>query len=331
MVQGYKKSFEIIMKIYDQIISFPQQFLWNPKIEYGKNKSPKSVERIAICGMGGSALAGDIMRSWLERDDIIIHRDFYLPKGKSPDFAITVSYSGNTEETLTSFELALKKRIPVVAVSSGGKLEELSRLHKTPFIKLPVGFQPRQTIGYMLKTLTAILAPRHLGELEKLSALNPLLFKKKGEELSHKIFGKIPLIYSSAKLETLSYNWKIRLNETAKLPAFTAVIPEVFHNEMTSFDMGRKLYLLKNKFFFIILTDDKDFLETQKRIQIFKSLFTKKEFSVEIINFKDKSYLESFFEAVIIADWTSYFLALKAKATPEEVLWVEEFKRLSQK
>lgn len=318
------------MKIYDQIISFPKQFLWKPEIEYGKNLSLKSGMRIAICGMGGSALAGDIIRSWRDWDNIITHRDFYLPK-ESFDFVIAVSYSGNTEETLTSFELALKKRIPVVAVSSGGKLEELSRLHKTPFIKLPAGFEPRQTLGYMLKALAAILAPRHLGELEKLSALNPLLFKKKGEELSHKIFGKIPLIYSSAKLETLAYNWKIRLNETAKLPAFSAIIPEVFHNEMTSFDMGRKLRGLKNKFFFIILTDDKNFPETQKRIQIFKNLFTKKEFSVEIIKFTDKSYLESFFEAVILADWTSYFLALEAKVNPEEVPWVEEFKKLSKK
>lgn len=315
---------------YSGNIEDASPFAWRPEIEHSREKIVPVSHKIAICGMGGSALAGDIIKTWLKRDELVIHRDFHTPS-PAPEHIIAVSYSGNTEETLSVVEDALKKNIPLIFIASGGTLEAVAHKHKLPFIKLPSGYQPREAVGFMIRALTAILAPRHMEELEALAKLNGKASLNKGKKLGVALSGKIPLIYSSARMASLAYNWKIKFNETGKTPAFTAIIPELFHNEMTGFNMGKKTKNLAHNFAFILLDDTEDSPEVKKRIAVFKKFAIAKGFDVFHEKLRDAVFIERFISSMHLADWTSYFLAKASGADPENVPWVEEFKILNKK
>lgn len=311
-----------------KFISFPQQFIWQPEVEH-KNDAP--IEgRVAICGMGGSALAGDIIRTWLSKDNFAVHRDFHLPR-PLPKLVIAISYSGNTEETLSCAKEACEKDIPLIAIASGGKLEAMSHETTPPFIKLPSGYQPREALGFMIRALAEFIAPRHIKDLEALAKLNGKAGAAKGKKLAEKIFGTVPLIYTSQKISPLGYNWKIKFNETGKTPAFTAVIPELFHNEMTGFDLGKKTRKLAKNFSFVLLEDAEDSPEVKQRMRVFKKFMESKEFIVIHEKCSGDSFIERFIRSINLADWTSYFLAQASGADPENVPWVEEFKMLNKK
>ncbi len=319
-------------KIYNNIREFPKQFLWKPEIVNAENLPQTGLDaKITICGMGGSALAGDFIKTWLERTAITIHRDFGIPQNIAPDFVVTISYSGNTEETLSSFHEAREKKLPLLGIASGGALEKECLKHKIPFIKLPQGFQPREAMGFMVKALGAILAPDKIKELEDTGTILTESLEPFGKELAEKIVGKIPLIYTSPRMGVLGYNWKIRLNETGKTPAFVGIIPELFHNEMTGFDMGKKVSALKEKFFFVLLEDSEDTAAHQARFDAFETFFSTKGFLLKHIRTEKSNFCRGFFSSVSLADWTAYYLAKISGANPEEVLWVEEFKALVRK
>lgn len=319
------------MSIQEQIVSFPQQFLWKPEIEHNRLPSVKHLKNIVICGMGGSALAGAIFQTWREKNKITLHRDFGIPEGQF-DLIIAISYSGNTEETISCLHTALKKRVPSIGIASGGAIEQLCHDHNIPFIKLPSGFEPRQALGLMLKALVTLLSPRHTHEVEHMTkVITPSTGNSQGKKLSKNIFGKIPLIYSSQRLIPLAYNWKIRFNETAKIPAFTGVMPELFHNEITGFDVGPKLKRsFRDRFIFLVLADPQDPSEIKKRINNFTRVMAKKNYMVEIIRLRNVEFLELFFTSVMHANWTAYHLARQSGADPEHVPMVEEFKKINR-
>lgn len=318
------------MDSYHKIISFPQQFAWKPEIEHPNEKTLANEGHVAVCGMGGSALAGDIIRAWLKRKDLIIHRDFHLPN-PLPKIVVAVSYSGNTEEVLTAAQDALEKKIPLFTTASGGMLEALSRDMGIPFIKIPQMFQPREAIGFMIRALTAFIAPHHLKELDALAAISGKYGFAKSKKIAQKLLGKIPLIYSSQNMSVLAYNWKIKLNETGKTPAFTGVVPEIFHNEMTSFDMGKKTRRLAHNFAFILLEDTDDTDEVKKRFRTFKKFIEGKGFVVLHEKLSGDTFMERHVRSINLADWTAYFLAKNSGADSENVPWVEEFKMLNKK
>ncbi|MEK7076426.1 MAG: hypothetical protein AAB941_02090, partial [Patescibacteria group bacterium] len=122
------------MDIYEAIKNFSKQLEYQPEL-VNSDKLGKH-ERFVFVGMGGSALAPDLLRVSNPELDILIHRDYGLPD--LPDnvlqnsLIILNSYSGNTEEVLDAFKLALSKNLPIAAVSIGGKLLELARQNSIP-------------------------------------------------------------------------------------------------------------------------------------------------------------------------------------------------------
>ncbi len=317
------------MDSYHKILGFPQQFLWKPEIEHLDDKKFEIHSPVVICGMGGSALAGDSIRTWLHRNDLIIHRDFHLPK-QPFKLVIAVSYSGNTEETLSAAHEAQDKKIPLFLIASGGALEAMSHDLGIPFIKLPQGFEPREALGFMIRALVEFLAPHRNKELEVLAKISGKSGIAKGRRLSKILLGTIPLIYASQNTASLAYTWKIKFNETGKTPAFTASIPELFHNEMTGFDAGKKTQKNAGRFVFILLENPDDSPEIKKRIQTFKKFIGSKGFTVIHEKLSGDTFMERHVRSINLADWTSYFLAKNSGADPEHVPWVEEFKTIAR-
>ncbi len=302
------------------IINFPNQL--EEGLCLGK-EIKGNFKNIVICGMGGSALPGDILSSLTDRS-FYIHRNYDLPlKANKKSLIICISYSGNTEETISSFKKAIKNNFKVVAISSGGKIEKIAKENNIPFVKIPSGIQPRCAVGYIFSSLVKIIGESSMIEKEiilTVKKLKGISLEKKGKKIADEIKNKVPLIYSSEKLKNIALIWKIKFNENSKTPAFFNFIPELNHNEMVGFkDM-------KN-FFILFFKDEKDDRRVLKRIDLTAKLAKKYKIKTKIINIEKGSLLFKIFTTLILGDWVSYYLAIKKNQDPSPVKIIEEFKK----
>ena len=318
--------------MYESIKNFNNQFLYEPEIKNRENLAKKS--SFVVIGMGGSALAPLLLKTWKLKIDIIIHRDYGLPEFLEEfkdKLIILSSYSGNTEEVIDAFKKAKEENLNMAVISTGGKLLSLAKENNIPYIELPdTGIQPRLALGLSVKAFLKFMGEED--ELKKLSelatTLNPSDYEKNGKNLAQRMKNHIPVIYSSNNSSSIIYNWKIKLNETGKIPAFYNVFPELNHNEMTGFDIKDSTKELSSKFYFIILKDKKDNPEISKRMDVLTKLYKDRNFQVEIIELNGKNTWHKIFSSLILADWVAYYTALGYGLDSEQVPMVEEFKKL---
>jgi len=325
------------------ILDFPKQF----KVGFGagakiKNQISKikNINNVIVCGMGGSALPGELLKlictNYLKttKAGVHIHRNYGLPyyiksqklKVKS-QLIVCISYSGNTEETLSSYREAIKMGLPIVSIASGGKLLELSKKYKSPVVIIPGGIQPRSALGYQFAALIKILENlKIIKNIEKeiLNAAENFAPKKldgQGKNLAKKLLDKIPVVYSSQRYKALAYIWKIKFNENTKIPAFWNYFPELNHNEMVGYANASKLLHV------LILRDKNDYPRNLKRMGLTAELLKNRGLKVEFIEIVGKSIWEKILNNLILADWVSYYMAIFEGVDPTPVAMVEEFKK----
>ncbi len=320
--------------IYNDIKNFEKQFEYEPEI-VNKSKIKKGLKKYIVAGMGGSHLAADIMQCWLPECELIIWSNYGLPPLPPEELQkrliIISSYSGNTEETLDSLKLAEKKGYPIAVISSGGKLLRHARKNTIPLIALPrINTQPRMTLGWSIRAMLALMdKTAGLTEtrlLEKM--LRPEHFEKTGKALAKKLRGKVPAIYSSSRNLAIAKIWKIKFNETGKIPAFYNVFPELNHNEMTGFDIKPNTKVLSKSFCCILLRDNDDDKRIQKRMDVLRSLYKKRGLLVVEIQMETLPRLAKIFSTIVLGDWAAYYTARQYGGEPEQVPMVEQFKKL---
>jgi len=316
----------------DAIRNFSKQFGWEPKIENAEHW--KALGKYIVCGMGGSHLQGDVFQASYPGFDLSVHQDYGLPGWPSETFKETLiiasSYSGNTEETLSSFTEALNNGYPVAAISTGGKLLELAKEKGVPYIQIPdTGIQPRSALGYTFKALAKMVGRddivREAGNLAAM--LRSDAAEKDAKEVVKHLEGKVPVIYASQRNYAVAYNWKIKFNETAKIPAFYNVFPELNHNEMNGFDVSDSTRELTKPFFFLFLRDAQDHPRVQKRMEVLEKQLYQRGLPVINCELTGNSRLEKIFSSLLFADWIALYLAQHYGRDPEQVPMIEEFKK----
>jgi len=316
----------------EAIKNFPKQFLYEPIVENtDKFKKP---ERLIIAGMGGSALPGELLKALHPLIEITLQRDYDLPhlspEALKKSTVIANSYSGNTEETIDALEKALAEKLTAVVVATGGKLLEKAEELSIPYIQIPdTGIQPRMALGFSIRALLKICGDEKLlketGELATL--LNPESLMEDGAALAKTLHGRMPIIYASTENKAIAHNWKIKFNETGKIPAFYNVFPELNHNEMTGFDMKDSTQKLGDSFHFLFLEDDTDNSRVKRRMEITEKLLRDRNLPVTTIRLEGDSPLQKIFASLILADWTALHTAKLYGVEPEHVPMVEEFKK----
>lgn len=298
-------------------------------------------DNIVINGMGGSALPAELLAEtfsqYTENGNICpvyIHRDY----GKSryvndSSLIFAISYSGNTEETLSAYENAISEKRLVVAIAAGGALIDRARELKQPYVLIPnpsPDFQPRYATLYILKAIIEVLI--QFGVLpdaarqkvvDLVIGVQPKEFESQGQHLAEIIKGKTPVIYATADYKLSAHLWKIKINENAKTPCFWNYVPELNHNEMVGFTNPQA------KFQFILLQNEVETSRNIKRFEKLQQLFESRELSVEKIMVPDfGNKLANLVAMTLIGDWTAYYLALAYGIDPTPVDMVEEFKLL---
>ncbi|MFW6378607.1 MAG: bifunctional phosphoglucose/phosphomannose isomerase [Nanoarchaeota archaeon] len=292
-----------------------------------------SPENIVILGMGGSALSGEMLKAYLSRLGlrlpVIVSRSYALPEeASSRSLIIAVSYSGNTEETVGAYRQALRICSHVIALSSGGKLEEVTGVNRKPYLKVPKGFEPRTAaLTYLFFPLLSILEqygiiPSQQHQIDQLvKGLSKPDFKNIAISLSEKLNGKTPLIYASDEYYLVAYRMKTQLNESSKVPAFCNMFSELNHNEMLSFVNADRPYHI------ITFNFDDDHRRIKKRMSLTRELLAKYDVETTELKMSGDHYLTKLFSSLIIGDLTAYYLALRYGIDPSPVELIETFKQ----
>lgn len=311
----------------ESILNFGKQFSYEPEIN--NQEFLKDFDHIIFCGLGGSHLAADLVKTLKPGIDIYVHKDYGLPPYEEEFLKralfIACSYSGNTEEVLSFYDDAYGKEYSVAVISTGGELLEKAKEDNIPFIEIPkTDIQPRLAIGFL-----SLAIFKFLNDDESISILSLLedkinseSLKEKAEELVEKIGDKIPVVYSSNRNLHLAYNWKIKFNETAKIPAFYNVFPELNHNEMQGFDSNEG-----NNLCVIFIEDKTDNARIQKRMEVTKEIYSEKGIQTISVELSWLTREENIYNSILLADWVSLLLAEKNNKEPEQVPLIEDFKK----
>ncbi|MBI2558121.1 bifunctional phosphoglucose/phosphomannose isomerase [Candidatus Woesearchaeota archaeon] len=308
------------------IEDFPHQCRTAMQLPEGMSVSGK-VDKIVVCGMGGSAVGGDLLKIFMHdyKIPVFVVRDYRVPGFVDESTLVfAVSYSGNTEETISAFEDASGKKAKIVAVTSGGQLSAMAK----KIIKIPSGMQPRAALGYLFFPVLGVLANSGIIDVkgleieEMLDVLSKTEdFRKEGDRLAKKIFGRTPVIYASDMLRAVAYRWKTQFNENSKSPAFTHVFSEMNHNEIVGYqNMDR------NKFISIFIRDMEDNERIKKRMDITKEIISSRVDVQEVFT-KGSGLLARMFSGIYYADFASYYLALANKVDPTPVTVIENLKK----
>jgi glucose/mannose-6-phosphate isomerase len=317
----------------NDIKTYNKQFDYEPVVENAARL--KKAGKFLIAGMGGSHLAASILSAWHPEIDVIVWSDYGLPPLAEKDLKerliILTSYSGNTEETIDAFNAAKAKKLSMAVIASRGKLLSLAAKNKLPFVAIPdMHIQPRMETPRILRATLALMGEKGLlSETKSLvSQLHPLREEYRGKELARKLYGNMPVIYASTQNGAIAQNWKIKFNETGKIPAFFNVVPELNHNEMTGFDAKAKTSTISRNLHFVFLKDGDDDRRITKRMNVMEKLYRDRGFKTEVVLMQGKTRIVKIFNALNLADWASYHSAKMYGVEPEQVPMVEEFKKL---
>lgn len=319
------------------ILSFNKQLGLNGVDFYNlRNLKKAKFDALVVAGMGGSGLVGDVLKSVQEDINlnvpVILWKDYGLPEihHKNP-FYLFVSFSGNTEETLSGLSGAAKKG-SVAIIAGGGELERRGRALKLPMAVFNQGsLTPRQSSGkmsYISFKLLKLAFPAL--KVPAYSLKSPGAFEGLGRKIAAQIKNKTVLVYTDIKNQGLGYILKIKLNETAKVKSFQNILPEMSHNEINSFEKnnsGVAAVFLKSSAGKI----GKSQKRLAKKFSIVEKLLKQLGVKVVEVNLKGKNNLENNFQAMVLSDWISYYAAKANKVNPYQTKIIDDLKKLMNK
>lgn len=295
-------------------------------------------DKIVFTGMGGSAIAGDILKVLLEnfsKIPVFVIRDYELPEFVDSKTLIVVeSYSGNTEETISTYRMAKKKNGIIFCVSSDGEIEKMAKEDNLPFVKIPSGMPPRCALGYLLFPVYKlfveykILPQPPYNFFEKIEKWAISFYPENGEnkalQIAKKFYKKIPLIYSENKFYPGILRWKTQIAENSKQFSFINLLPEMNHNEIMSFTYPEEF--IKNlEVVFIISNMENE--RVKKRIEITSDIISKKiKREVLKLELEGNGLFEKMIYLIILGDWISFYLAILNKMDPTEIKEIDILK-----
>jgi len=210
---------------------------------------------MVVAGMGGSAIGGEILKSYLAKDGktpIIVRRGYTLPGYVGPGAVVVVSsYSGNTAEALSCFEMALERKARVACITSGGELKARAGRMSIPLVELPPGYPPRAAVGHSFAALLALAWKLGLREADRagledcaveLRRLRDIYSVPDSSENTSMFVAKslvdlTPVFYCASELKAVVLRWKNQICENSKKMAYTGLLPEISHNDIMGWEV----------------------------------------------------------------------------------------------
>ena len=335
--------------MYNRIFDLPEQIADAIKISNEwkvRTDDFADIKNIVIVGMGGSAIGGDLVRTFLSSKLLIpfeICRNYVLPEYVDDEsLVIASSYSGNTEETLSALDDALRRKAMIAGISTGGLLSDVAKVNDFPLAIVPAGLQPRAALGYSFVPLLIFLEKigliknvagelkgviKELGNLREKYIEDVPVEENPAKEMATKIHGRMAIIYSGPTLtDIVALRWKGQICENSKNLAFANHYPEFNHNELVGW--SRTIDEYKNHLIVIQLHDREDHPQITKRMNIVKSLIEKQGVEVVDVESSGASSLIRMFSLIQLGDFISYYLAVLNEVDPTPVEVIEALKMM---
>jgi glucose/mannose-6-phosphate isomerase len=286
---------------------------------------------VLVCGIGGSAIGGDLAAGALGdrcTRPMITVRGYELPAWATPDWTVLCcSYSGNTEETVACLEAATALGARRIVATTGGELAAAARAGSVPVIGIPAALQPRAAVAYMFAVAAEAAAvagvgPRIHTEIDaaaaQLEEARDRLEERSGQ-IAGSLRGSTPVIYGCDLTAPVAYRWKTQVNENAKLPAFSAALPEADHNELAGWAGAVG-------FSAVFLEDADQHPRERQRIELTAGLAAKTAVAVERVETEGTARSARILGAVLLGDLVSLQLAARRGIDPSAVEAIERFK-----
>jgi len=336
--------------MFDVLKGFPSQVKEALKIagKYNlKGFKAKGINNIIISGLGGSAIGGDLFRSYTQYEikiPVTVNRNYTLPSFAGKDTLVVISsYSGNTEETVAAYKQAVKAKCKIICVTSGGEIKKLAKKNKHNCIIIPGGLQPRCALGYSFFTLLTVFIKLGLIKERKDEIKETLKILEEGRDefvnlnpennvalkVAVEIKGKLPVVYSSVDiLDVVNLRWRGQISENAKILAYGNVYPEMNHNELVGWKLNEDIL---KKTVVIFLKDPDDNERVKLRMNI--TLDEIKEYANNIVTLESNgsAKLARIFDLVYLGDWVSFYLAILNEVNPTPVKAISYLKNELEK
>ena len=324
------------------VLDLPAQLedaLW--RVEAAGLPRRDAPEGLVLCGMGGSAVGGELAVAATgrrARRPLRVSRDYELdPWIGAGALVLCSSYSGYTEETLACFAAAGAVGASRVALTTGGALADSARAEGVPVIGVPSGLQPRAAVAYTTVGALECVAACGAGDppAEEVRAAGRLLETlieewgpdapegSEAKAIARGLAGALPVVYGAGATVAAARRWKSQLNENAKLPAFASVLPEADHNELIGYERARGLAPLHAVF----LGDEGQRPELRRRLELTAEVVeATRAAGVTRVEARGNTALERLLSLVLLGDLVSVYLAVLAGVDPTSVLALESFK-----
>ena len=331
-------SFKDELEFYENLKSAVQNvkaFELPSKVKVGNNVICYSeAKNIVFAGMGGSAIAGEIIKDWVEKKVRIpmeTVRGYHIPAyADESTLVFLISYSGNTEETLSCMLDAAQKGCKMIAISSNGALKRSASALGLPLIGVPKMAAARVSFPYLVAPLAYLMAKLKILPFEKVEeeiseateiinkltkkyAIDVSFEKNLAKKAALQIFGTIPVIYSYGFYRSVAMRFKTQINENCKLPARFDVFPELCHNEIMGWESEKQI--LEN-YTLVLLRGPEEPQGVKTRIDILKKAFFNKARSMMEIHAQGQTALARMFHLLFTADMITLYLSVLHRRDP---------------
>ena len=328
----------------EHIVSMPTQIInaWNHGLALPVPDA-NNVSNIVILGMGGSAIGGSLLQTLIEPEckvPISSNRDYEIPHFVGPDsLVIALSYSGNTEETLTAVESAQQQGAQVVSISTGGEISTLTQAHNGLSWIYDYKSQPRAALGYSL-VLPLVLLHR-LGLARNFSAdiaetqtvlndQNNMLGAKSSlatnpaKRLAGQMLERIILVFAADPLSPVARRWRGQIAENSKAWAQYEELPEMNHNSVVGLERPESFI---DKSFVLFMNSPAAHPRNQLRADLTRQLFLESGHNTDTITAQGKSRMAQMLSMVHYGDYVSFYLAIAYGIDPtpvNNIAWLKE-------
>lgn len=328
------------------IRGFPQhcQTAWDEIQTWRPTADWDDIKHILITGMGGSAIGGALLQGLVAGESgvpISVWCDYGLPAHvQGPDYLVVAcSYSGNTEETLSTFREAVKRGTRTAAITTDGELAELAAGNGAALARFTYESEPRAALGFSFMQLLGVVSraaslpdySEHVDEAVQVmeawqSEIGPEVRTQENaaKQLACRAEGKQLMALGAGPLGAVANRWKTQWNENAKQWAFFELLPELNHNSVCGFgipDAVREHTLV------VMLRSEDDHPRLQARWDATAELLAREGVAVERVYGRGHSRLAQMLSLIHFGDFVSFYLAVLNGVDPTPVDAIAFLKR----
>ncbi|MBN2258456.1 MAG: bifunctional phosphoglucose/phosphomannose isomerase [Anaerolineaceae bacterium] len=331
------------------ILNLPEQLenAWKIGLQTRIREMP-GIRQVLIAGMGGSAIGGDLVEAYVKPENrvpIIIHRDYGLPAWAVGDQTLVIvsSHSGNTEETLSAFDLARERKCQILALSTGGALKEKAETANIPVMLFQHTGQPRSAVGYSFGLLLAALSRLNLipdqehkiqatvGFLQnQMQTLIPesMVKDNPAKRVAGQIIERLPVVVGADLLAPVARRWKGQFNELAKSWSQFDILPEFDHNSLAGIERPESIL---ERMVVLFLSAAANHEANQMRVKLTRQLMMTEGISTDIIQARGDTDLDQMWYLILFGDFTAYYLACLSGVDPTPIAAITNLKQEMQR